>query len=678
MRWSVVVLVACSSGSPAPQDRSPPVPPKPAPRVIEPITGAHGGAISVIALTADGKAAITADTTGGLRLWPTLDGTREPIVLHAGAPAALAIGREGQGFAIAVTDAADHVELVRVDNVGHVRGRQALGEAKQIEIASDHVLALRADQVIDQIAFDGVLRAQLPAEMGTRVESLLVNGAHVAALVSTEQHHKVRRIATETFTWGETSPALALLQDDAGAVLAPDGASIIAMGAEHRFLRFDLAIGKATPACPQSSLRLVHEGRDEFGFAGRASEDSVIGIVGDRVACFVGSTFSWFDEKTSGTQTANIGAGLSPGVMTAAGDRVVIGNDHQLVIATPERTEFLGYGFRDLTHVRSVPTGLMIGKGDQEPVMLDDNFRERTRFALPKLRVDWTDLVPVDERFIIASSTRPGSGDLWGSAYQLAIYDSVKQVMHQVLPHRARGGELVYEPSTQLLVVTDGTRTMLARLDQAKHTLGDEVVLDLHEPPKQIALLDPKLSGGVIALAIRDEAAGGLVISELHAADMPPASEVEGKRSIVPRTSYRIAGDLKAVDRAGRLYVHDLLHADGISVYEHGMSKARLVGAQAARLRASPDGKHVVAIDGGRLVLFTPAGEQLWATAAWGASDVDWTPSGVLFARFPQALARIEPATGRLVERQCGWGFGIATTLRGDSGAAPSVCDVAP
>lgn len=675
MRWSLVVLVACGGGSPATEDRPVAISPKPTERVLEPITGAHGGVISAIAVTADGKAAVTADTTGGLRLWPTLDGTREPIVLHATAPSTLAIGREGQGFAIAVTDAADHVELVRVDSTGHVRVRQQLGEAKQIEIANDHVLALRADQVIDQIAFDGVLRAQLPAENGTRVESLLVSGTHVAALISSEKQHAVRQIATEAFAWGETSAALDLASDDPGAVLAPDGKSVVATDRSRRIQRFDLASGKPKPACPIGRLarRL-----DEFGLDSNSESDSAIGIVGDRVACFVNASFTWFDPETEGSQTANVGLGLSPGVMTAAGDRIVVGNEHQLVIVTPDRTEYLGYGFRDLTHVRSVPTGLMIGKGDQEPVMLDDNFRERTRFALPKLRVDWTDLIPVDERYVIASSTRPGSGDLWGSAYQVAIYDSVKQVMHQVLPHRARGGELVYEPATQMLVVTDGTRTLLKRFAPTTHTLGEETVLDLADAPQQIALLDPKLSGGMIALAIRAEASKGIVVYEFHAADMPRATEVEGKRTIAPRTWYRVTGDLKAVDRAGRLYMHNLLHADGIGVYEHGLSKAVLVGAQAARLRASPDGTHVAAIDGGRLVLYTPAGKQLWETAAWGASDIDWTPTGVLFARFPSALARIEPATGRLVERQCGWAFGITTSQRDGSSAAPSVCDVAP
>jgi hypothetical protein len=214
-------------------------------------------------------------------------------------------------------------------------------------------------------------------------------------------------------------------------------------------------------------------------------------------------------------------------------------------------------------------------------------------------------------------------------------------------------------------------------MDHTTHSLGNEVALDLDTVPKQVALLAPQLSGGMLALAIRDEA-GGLIVSEFHEADVPPTQEIDGKhvtRSMKPRKTYRIGGELRGVDRAGRLYTTD---GDGIAIYAHGVSGARLAGAQAARLRASPDARHVIAVDNGRLTLFTTAGERVWEIAAWGSSDVDWAPTGVLFARFPHALARLELSTGALAERQCGWAFGISTTRRDGSSTAPSVCDVAP
>ncbi|MDQ3339002.1 MAG: hypothetical protein M4D80_27900 [Myxococcota bacterium] len=671
MRRLVLVFAACSSGSPQNEQKPAPASTAKVKPPIGPVTGAHGGEISLLAVTAD--AAVSADVTGGVRLWPTLDGTREPIVVAAPMATGLAIAHDGGGFAIAVTDAADHVVMIRLDNKGHVRSRRQLGTALQVEIVGDSVLALREDQVIDQIAFDGTLRAQLPAETGTRVESLITSGAQLVAIVIDEKQRHARRIELAPLAWGDTSAALAL--GDSAAVLGSDG-SIIAMNTAGQISQFAWKTGKEKPACPQTTIpshRRVFDGELAIGF------NAPIGVVGKRVACVVDGTFSWFDIETGSHTTARGGSSLVPATMAVAGDRMVATDNHQLVIATHERTDYLGYGFRVLTHVRSVPTGLLIGKGDQEPVLLDDKFRERARFALPKLRVDWTDLVPVDDRFVIASSTRPGSGDVWGNGYQIAIYDSVKQVMHQVLPYRARMRELVFEAATGLLVATDGNTTMLARLDPATHSLGNEVTLALEAPPKQVVLLDPKLSGGIIALAIRDEGGGGLIVQELHAADVPRLQEISNptSRAMKPRTTYRISGELRGVDRAGRLYVYNLMYADKVGVYVGGQNVAYLVGAQVAKLRASPDAAHVIAVDHNRLTLFTSAGKKVWETAAWGSSEVDWTSAGMLYARFPHALARIDE-TGALAERQCGWAFGISSTPRDSSGNAPSVCDVAP
>src|SRR5688572_19947114 len=132
MRRFVLLMAACGSGSSTEQKPPPEPAPIAAKKPLGPITGAHGGPINAIAVTSDGRAAVTADITGGMRLWPTLDGTREPIVIKAASPAALAIAHDASGFAIAVTDSANQVELVRLDNKGEVRTRRKFGEAAQL------------------------------------------------------------------------------------------------------------------------------------------------------------------------------------------------------------------------------------------------------------------------------------------------------------------------------------------------------------------------------------------------------------------------------------------------------------------------------------------------------------------------------------------------------------------
>lgn len=672
----VLCLAACSSDREAPRSEpataanSAPLAP------LGPIRGSHGGAITALAVTADGRAAVSTDTTGGVRLWPALDGSREPIVIYAARPTALAIAHDGGGFAIALVDAADHVELVRVDARGGVRSRRSLGAAVQVELIGDSVLVLRPDQIIERIALDGSPRGRLEAERGTQIDAIVARDDRVLALIDSAKDTHARWIDLATFTWGKASAPLSIAEH-ASIVLVPAHDAIVARGSiDNHIMRFELATGTAKPVCP-TGLAPAGSGRHHRSFdllVGGERIAEPLAVIGDRVACLVDRTFTWWHVDTGASTTASLGEARQQLAFAAASDRLVFGSGHQLAIHTPERIDYLGYGFRDLTHVRAVPTGLVIGKGDQQPVLLDDEFRERARFVLPKLRVDWVDLVPLDDRFILTSSTRP-SGDTWGSAYQIAVYDSVKQVMHQVLPHQARSGELAYEPATKLLAASDGAKTMLIEVDPAQHTLGNDVVLELPAPPHRLVLVDPVLARGLVAIAVYDHGAGGIDVLPFHRADLPPRSERGGVRRMRARGTFELSGELRAIDRAGRLYV---VAGDDVAVHAGARRVATLPKAGRAQLRPSPDGKQVVAVENGTITLFASEGSRRWQIAAWGTSDVDWLANGTLYARSPNALARIDVATGALRERQCGWAFGIAPTPRDSSALMPSVCDVAP
>jgi hypothetical protein len=673
----LVLVAGCRSKAP-PEEHAPAHEPKPIARVIEPITGGHGGAIDVLAVTSDGLSAVTGDTTGGLRLWPTLDGTREPIVISGPLARDLALAREGAGFAIAVTDAAKHVVMIRVDNKGHQHTRSSLGEAEQVEPMTDGFLLLRLDQRIDHVLLDGTLQASLPAEPGTRVRSLAVHETAAVAIVDAEKQTTVRTLDMPALTWGAHSPTLSLREDEALSILTPDHKSLIAISVAQRITRFDLATGAGKPVCPASTLGQLGTHSFGSGFESGAISSAVAVVpVGNKFGCLVDGMFSWFNTENDGQTTVNVGDGTTAIVAAGGGGRVVIGSNHQLVIATPDRTDFLGYGFRELSHVRPTPSGIMIGKGDQEPLLIGDDFKERARFQLPKMRLQWTDLLALDERYVLASTTLTSGGDTWGTPYQLGIYDIVKQAMHQVLPFKARSSDLDFEPATQLLATTDNEDFVLVRLDADKHTLGNAITLSIPTATRRVALMDPKLSGGLVALAIQDVASGRLLVREFDAADLPPKKELAGKRPVMtPRRTYTVTGDLRAVDRAGRIYVQDVKDRDVIGIYAGGERRAEIAGSQNARLRPSPDGKYVAVLDDARVTLFASDGHRRWDTAAWGATDADWTPRGTLYARFTGALARIEVETGALVERQCGWGFGISPTAAENPANAPSVCDV--
>src|SRR5258708_37923510 len=70
-----------------------------------PIHAGHEAFVLAVAVTDDGKVAASADANGSLRLWPALDGSREPVVVAARAATALAIARDREQLVIAGLDA---------------------------------------------------------------------------------------------------------------------------------------------------------------------------------------------------------------------------------------------------------------------------------------------------------------------------------------------------------------------------------------------------------------------------------------------------------------------------------------------------------------------------------------------------------------------------------------------
>src|SRR5205814_1864529 len=92
MRWCVVAGSAALIGCRAHADAAMGA------RIVAP----HSGAIRLIAATDAGDAALTADDLDELRLWSTLDGRHEPVVVRGPVARQLALGRDGDGFLAAI------------------------------------------------------------------------------------------------------------------------------------------------------------------------------------------------------------------------------------------------------------------------------------------------------------------------------------------------------------------------------------------------------------------------------------------------------------------------------------------------------------------------------------------------------------------------------------------------
>src|SRR3954467_9079510 len=122
--WLCLVLAACGADSaPAPVSAPPVVPGAPVTPPPAALSAVHGADIAALGATTDGGAVATADRLGGIRLWPVLDGTREAGGIQGPPPHAIALLRDGDGFAIGLLDAAGGVRVVRTAASGAVLGR---------------------------------------------------------------------------------------------------------------------------------------------------------------------------------------------------------------------------------------------------------------------------------------------------------------------------------------------------------------------------------------------------------------------------------------------------------------------------------------------------------------------------------------------------------------------------
>lgn len=225
MRLAALLLVACSTRSIPDAGVANPAPA--APDAPPAQRGAHGAAINLVAMTDDGTSVLTQDATGGARLWPRLDGSEEPIVVHLPRATSLALGRDGDGWLAAALDEGGGLALVRVAASGQVSGRASIApdpEIESIAIGAPGVLAVRADQTIAIFAPGGEQVAVLPAPPATRIRGVVTRGAHALAVL--EQDAGVRAQWIDGGAWGTELPAFESAPTDR-VELSPDGALLL-------------------------------------------------------------------------------------------------------------------------------------------------------------------------------------------------------------------------------------------------------------------------------------------------------------------------------------------------------------------------------------------------------------------------------------------------------------------
>ncbi len=119
----------------------------------------HTGSIDLIALTADGKAALSRDINGGVRFWAALDGSAQPIPVPLRGAVALSLAQRGREAVAAAVDTAGGTHFYRIAADGAFAETAALPPAhkvRSITVLEGGImaLALRDDRSIELVSTD--------------------------------------------------------------------------------------------------------------------------------------------------------------------------------------------------------------------------------------------------------------------------------------------------------------------------------------------------------------------------------------------------------------------------------------------------------------------------------------------------------------------------------------------
>ncbi|MEM6994736.1 MAG: hypothetical protein AAF721_29755 [Myxococcota bacterium] len=149
----------------------------------------HSANIDLVAADRKGSSAVTRDQIGGVRLWPTLDGSREPVIIPERGALSLSVERRGKSHTVALVDAAGGGKIFSVSKDGEA---ELTGEMPPFEPLFElhvlpggkHVLALRKDHSMHVHDIRGKLVASF-TERRFRPQSLQVaaDGKAFAAVI---------------------------------------------------------------------------------------------------------------------------------------------------------------------------------------------------------------------------------------------------------------------------------------------------------------------------------------------------------------------------------------------------------------------------------------------------------------------------------------------------------------
>jgi hypothetical protein len=615
----------------------------------------HGGKIHELAAAEEGDAAITADELDGIRLWPTLDGTREPVPVATSSPAdQLALFHDGRDLVAVILDSAGAVSLIRLGLDGSVRGRAQLPGDAYVEVVAvgRQVLVRTNDHAIELYSPEAELVGRLTPAHGERVTDLAARRGRAAAVITTDGGTFIRWITTRSELRWDPAMKLPLVPVDNMLAIAPTTRRVAFVDTGFTGLHvFDLGLIPVPVAGTKLAVGPSH---------------TAVGFVDDQTAVVAGAPSMWWTSTKPATDaqtptdpwevTTPVLPHTTPGLGSfgaAIVDRyLIVPAKLSLALMDSTSTRYLGWKY-SAANGSATPLAEQVVMTSESSrfTWLDDDLALARSFNLGDHRrpdEPWFYGTPVGKRHVLAQH-----GD--SNATFLDLIDVEKpdeRVAIGRFTHYNR-----HELVDGMLTVSAGRTVRRFQIDLAT-TKVTELLPALKMPTDSIAWLrifDPARSGDLVAMAVG---------WEHEWSDHPLAwvyrkvgSRIETTR--LKQFEYSLirsdaAGTLVLLDR-GRAIV---VMRDGKVVSRTetpGLVYPIVANADASRI-ATRVGQEVVMRDG--------HGAELWRTSLWGTNQLGFIAGDKRLAvSAPGGFVALDAATGARVARECAWSFGLHDTL---------------
>lgn len=633
----------------------------------------HGAAITTVAVTENGDAALTVDGLGEVRLWPSLDGKRPPVPVGVVGVERIALGHAGDDLLAAFLSEAGDVQLVKLGHDGSVHGRAQLpGDiaCEQVIAIDDGVLVVRADQSIERFDADAKLRGRVVAAPRERIAAIATRRGGAVALIQheiTDGEAELARhlVIDKGLHWG-TSIALPWPVAASALALSPSGRRIAVVNRRASEVQV-LDLATRAP---------VGQGVHLFNL------DVLLGFTDDAHVAVMTPTPSelrWWREPSSSPPDATIEV---PGRPTygeqniaggAVGDGVAVGGrGASLLLAGPAAIHYLGWNLPAVGTLRTVDAQIML-VWDDRAAWFDGRLAvsgDREIIPGPD-RPLW-----IEPRHVVVyrSETTPGKT----GRFELVDLDQEKRVPIA----SGQANSVFYEPTIHLLALYRAPSQKAERYALDLEHLAVQTLAPLEISPEfpteggeDIELLDPARAGGVIALA-------RWCSHRIHQCDITRVAiyRAPGAEARVIRPSRELVfAEVLAVDATGAIYARDT--PDGpIIAHRDGRPDVKLAGVVATGLVPSHDGKLLAAVHDNELSIVDATGMKRWRRALWGLTQVVFSSDDrYVIVKSDGGLVSFDATTGTRLAAACAFDFGLhdQPTPTNTLNAAP-VCEAPP